>query len=85
MTTAPRTSSAPRRAARPLLPALALAAALTLPAPARAADPPPPVFGVGFSSSKIFKPLEWALGSQRRMLQVATVGICFALWIMMKK
>ena len=43
------------------------------------------VFADGFSVRKLYSPVEWALGSQRRMLQVATVGMCLALWIMMWK
>jgi hypothetical protein len=46
--------------------------------PARAAPSPPhtPVF-----ARSIWTPLEWALGSQKRMLQVATVAACVALYI----
>jgi hypothetical protein len=48
--------------------------------PARAAAPTPP-FAAGFSSRSVWSPLEWALGSQRRMLQVATVAMCIALYV----
>lgn len=83
MKTAPTTSGAPRPRGRPraLLAALLVAALLLAPAPAAAA--PSPVFADGVGSSKIWAPLEWALGSQRRMLQVATVGMCLALYIIM--
>ena len=70
----------PRCRARWLCAALVLAALCA--APARAAAPPPAI-AVAFSSRSIWGPLEWALGSQRRMLQVATVGMCLALYILM--
>jgi hypothetical protein len=46
--------------------------------PARAAPSPPhtAVFARSFWS-----PIEWALGSQKRMLQVATLAGCVALYI----
>ncbi len=84
MKTAPRTLAAPARAARPLLLSLALLLALSFPAAASPARVPP-VLADGFSARQLYKPVEWALGSQRRMLQVATIGMCLALWIMMKK
>jgi hypothetical protein len=63
-----------RRRARAFLIALFVAALLT--SPARAA--PPAAASRGF-----WGPIEWAMGSQRRMLQVATVGMCLALYIIM--
>ena len=36
-------------------------------------------------SSLLNTPVRWALSSQRHVLQVATVGMCLALWIMMRK
>jgi hypothetical protein len=89
MTTAPTTPGAPRPRGRAgaLLVALFVAALLLCPARAGAAAPAPapaaPAFADGLGSSKIWGPLEWALGSQRRMLQVATVGMCLALYIIM--
>ena len=71
--------------------AAVVAVALAFPSsPARAAvsdgaPPPTPVLADGFRWRQITRPLESALGSQRRMLQVATVGVCLALWIMMRK
>jgi hypothetical protein len=98
MKTALRAADGRRALARAGLPALALLFCLTFlpPAPARAAGPapvapaatarqrPPEVVAAG-SMRWLWGPVEWALGNQRRMLQVATVGVCLALWIMMRK
>jgi hypothetical protein len=60
----------PTRIRRPLLAALFAAALLLVPAP-------PALAGGGWSA------VSWALGSQKRMLQVGTVGMCLALYIIM--
>jgi hypothetical protein len=69
---------------RTLLVALFLATLLASPAraggPPRPAVPPPPACAAVLSRS-FWTPIEWAMGSQRRMLQVATVGMCLALYI----
>ncbi len=54
-------------------------------APARAAAAPPPATAVAVSTRGIWGPIEWAMGSQRRMLQVGTVGMVLALYIMIWK
>jgi hypothetical protein len=81
MTTTPRTALAPT-----LVLSLALFFSLALPVSAHPPEPrspsPAPVLAEDFSTRRV---LQWMMGSQRRMLQVATVGMCFALWIMMKK
>lgn len=81
MTTTPRSSLAPS-----LFLSLALLFSLALPVSAQPPEPcsacPAPVLAEDFSTRRV---LQWMMGSQRRMLQVATVGMCFALWIMMKK
>jgi hypothetical protein len=84
-----RTATAPRTA-WPLLLALLLLGASALPA---AAAPPRPAAAApaacrppladGFS--RVFTHIENGLGSQRRMLQFATLGMCLALWILMRK
>ncbi|HKI37183.1 MAG TPA: hypothetical protein VKA46_35340 [Gemmataceae bacterium] len=60
---------------------LALFVAVLLDSPSRAAPPPAPVFAAGSTSRAFWAPIEWALGTQRRMLQVATVGMCLAIYI----
>jgi hypothetical protein len=59
-------------------------AAFFLTPPANAADsPPPPGLAFASTSSRLWAPVEWTMSSQRRMLQVSTVGMCLALWIIM--
>lgn len=75
--------------------ALLLCLTFSSPAPAQVTPPlpPPPVATVLQTPPAplldgmrwLWGPVEWALGNQRRMLQVATVGVCLALWIMMRK
>jgi hypothetical protein len=60
--------------------ALALLAPAVRAAPSFAPSAPPAAV---LGSRSIWTPLEWALGNQRRMLQVATVGMCLALYIIM--
>jgi len=76
MKTTPGRSRPPRL--RAALFALVLAALLA--APVSAAAPTPLPFA---ASHSLWSPLEWALGSQRRMLQVATVGMCLAIYIIL--
>jgi hypothetical protein len=61
-------------------PCALLAAALFV-SPAVAA-PSPPAAG-SHAAVATWAPLQWAMGSQRRMLQVSTVGMCLALYIIM--
>ncbi len=56
---------------------LALFAAAVLSAPPPLAHAAPPV------ASSAWAPVQWAIGSQRRMLQVGTVGMCIAIYIIM--
>jgi hypothetical protein len=57
--------------------------------PARAAEPPPvaspPVLADGWFPTKwmntIYRPFERALGDRRRMIQIATLSMCLALYI----
>jgi hypothetical protein len=55
------------------------------PAPASAAVAPSPVFADGWIPSglanKIYHPFERALGDRRRMIQISTVSMCLALFI----
>jgi hypothetical protein len=74
MKSAPPTPGVPRGRARALLVALFVAAWLLVPVPPASA---------GITSRTFWAPLEWAMGSQRRMLQVGTVGMCLALYIIM--
>jgi hypothetical protein len=70
---------------------LALFCFLAAPAPAPAADPsallsrPSPVLADGWKMSKItsklYSPMEWAFGSRRRMIQLSTLAMCLALYI----
>lgn len=39
----------------------------------------------GVSPGKMWKPIQWVMGNQRRMLQIATIGMCLGLWIMLKR
>ncbi|HZT79235.1 MAG TPA: hypothetical protein VFA26_03375 [Gemmataceae bacterium] len=82
MKTTSSTSGAPRpRGRAPALLAALFAVALFA-APAVAA--PTPTFAEGSSLSRsVWAPIQWAMGSQRRMLQTATVGMCLALYIIM--
>jgi hypothetical protein len=45
--------------------------------------PAPPAFAGPAVASSGWTAVQWALGSQRRMLQVGTVGMCLALYIIM--
>jgi hypothetical protein len=60
---------------RPLLLALFASALLLAPAPPALAGPP-----IAVAS---WSPLQWAMGTQKRMLQVGTVGMCLAIYIIM--
>jgi hypothetical protein len=70
-----RRADSDARRARPFLVAAFLVALCASPV---AAAPTPTFAGV-----RTWAPVQWALGSQRRMLQTATVGMCLALWIIM--
>jgi hypothetical protein len=61
---------------------------------AKAADQPSPSFSLpskspgtaiseetGWSWTRIFKPFEFVQGSRRNMVQLATIGMCIALYI----
>jgi hypothetical protein len=56
-------------------------------APAIAAVPPRRALPLaeGWSFSKFFAPIRNALGNRARMIQVATIGMCIGLYIMMRK
>ena len=58
------------RRPRALLFALFVALFLSFPTPARAGSP-----------RSWWAPVEWALSSQKRMLQVGTVAVCLAIYI----
>ena len=69
------TTDRPSRRPRPFL----LALFRRFPRP-----PAPPAFvRVPLRHSQQLGPIEWALGSQQRMLQVGTVGMCLAMYIIM--
>jgi hypothetical protein len=83
MKTAPSTPGAPRHRGRAPALCIALFLGALLVSPARAAPPvtaPSPTCAV-LGARTFWPAVEWALGSQRRMLQVATVGMCLALYI----
>ena len=68
----------------PAVPTPARAAARTQAAHGPAAAPAvaaAPVFANGFNVRKLYGRVEASLKDQRRMLQVMTVGMCLALWI----
>jgi hypothetical protein len=44
-----------------------------------------PLVAEGWSWRKLYRPFENALGSRRRMVQFGVVGMCIALYIMMRK
>jgi hypothetical protein len=60
-----------KTAPRALFFALVVTLCLAFPAPARA----------GTASRGFWRPVEWALSSQRRMLQVGTVAVALAIYI----
>ncbi len=72
-----KTTVRPFRRPRTFL--LALVLSLFLAAPAAAAPVRVPLAAI----RSIWSPIEWAMGSQRRMLQVATVGMCLAIYIIL--
>jgi uncharacterized membrane protein len=74
MRTTPNTHRTPSGLVRPFLVSLFVAALLLIFSP--------PAFA-GITSRAAWAPVEWAMGSQRRMLQVGTVGMCLALYIIM--
>jgi hypothetical protein len=74
---------APARAAPPCPPSStspALQGAVTL-SPTVAALP----LAEGWSIGKLWSGIRAGLGNRRRMLQVATIGMCIGLYIMMRK
>jgi len=60
------------RTSRTFFFALLLAGFLAFPAPARAANS---------VTRSLWAPIEWAFSSQRRVLQVGTVAVCFAIYM----
>lgn len=44
-----------------------------------------PALVAGWSLTKAFSYVETALGSQRRMIQLATLGMCIGLYILMRR
>jgi hypothetical protein len=89
MAPARRTSQAIRSPRAPYLFGLVLACFLAgpLPAPADAMPVPTPavVFADGWSPrklvNKLYSPIESALGDRRRMIQLATLSMCLALFV----
>ncbi len=86
----------PRRACAALfflllfsLPALATPTGATTPfpfrVPATTATVSPVVLAEGWTWGKLYHYLESALGSRRHMLQFGVIGMCIALYIMMRK
>jgi hypothetical protein len=82
MTTSSQLPGAPRPRRRAGALVVALFVAALLAPPARAADPVRPVF-VASASRAFWGPVQWALGNQRRMLQVGAVGMCLAIYIIL--
>ena len=85
MKTTSGTPGAPRpRSRAPVLCVALFVLALVAPAvhaaPSFVSSPPPAAVLI---SRSLWTPIEWAMGNQRRMLQVATVGMCLALYIIM--
>ena len=76
MTTSPQTSGARRPRGRVHCLLVALFVAALFASPARAAP-------AASTSRAFWAPVEWALGSQRRMLQVGAVGMCLAIYIIL--
>ena len=46
---------------------------------------PTPLLAESWSWRKLFNPVQAALGSRRRMVQFATIGMCIGLYILMRK
>ena len=44
-----------------------------------------PSLADGWSFQRLFSPVQSALGNRRRMIQLATVGMCLGLYILMRK
>jgi hypothetical protein len=44
-----------------------------------------PLLAEGWSFRRLFSPVQNALGSRRRMVQFATIGMCIGLFILMRK
>jgi hypothetical protein len=69
---------------------------LLQPAPAGAREPRPevagqaalvsaPLLAEGWSWRSLYNPVQSALGTRRRMIQMATIGMCIGLYILMRK
>jgi hypothetical protein len=83
MTTSSQNPRTPRPRGRASALLVALFVAALFASPARADRPAAPVLVAASASGAFWGPVEWALGTQRRMLQVGTVGMCLALYIIM--
>jgi len=44
-----------------------------------------PLLAEGWSWRNLFGPVQWAVGSRRRMVQFATIGMCIGLYILMRR